>query len=365
MQVRAINNLGGLLAAVPLGIYQTFIRRKFIGFFYHVVSDRPLPHTRHLYPHRPIEEFERDVIYLKKHYTMLSYPELERAVQQAGDFECAFLSFDDGFSECFNIVRPILLKHQIPCTFFITTDFIDNRALYFRNRISLLVDRFLLTEPPVADQVMNQVNQEYDLRISDRESFISWLKSVSEGPIIDRLCDAIGVDTQGYLKVNTPYLTEVQIKELASDGFTIGAHGKSHRKLGRLTPGEVEAEILESCQRVGEITGQAEIPFSFPHSAEGIDRDFLKSLRENHRNLGLLFDTKGFRRDREFILNRIWVEAPKYNLDEHSPLPVILRRAYIEYSVKALDSRRAKFLHRSPVLGPTKPESIESPPLID
>jgi len=355
MRVLANKNVGEVLAAVPLGIYQTFIRRKCIGFFYHLVSDRPLPHTRHLYPHRPIEEFERDLIFLKKHYTILPYSELERVVQTEGDLRYAFLSFDDGFSECFRIVRPILLMHQVPCTFFIPTNFIDNRAMYYRNKISLLVDRFLSMEPPVAEQVMDQANQEFYLRVSDRDGLIAWLKSVTEDPILDRLCNAFGVDIKGYLEVNTPYLTEEQIRELASDGFTIGAHSKSHRKLGRLTPGEVEAEILESCQRISEITGQEKVPFSFPNSGEGLDRDFLKSLRESNRYLGLFFDTKGLRGDRDFILNRIWVEAPKYNLDGYPPLPVILWRAYTEYSVKALDAKRAKVLHRRPTLVPNRP----------
>jgi peptidoglycan/xylan/chitin deacetylase (PgdA/CDA1 family) len=365
MQVLAIKNVGEVLAAVPLGIYQTIIRRKHIGFFYHVVSDHPLPHTRHLYPHRPIEEFERDVIYQKKHYTILPYPELERVVQHDEDRQYASLSFDDGFSECFTIVRPILLRHQIPCTFFVATDFIENRAMYFRNKISLLVDRFLSMEPPVAEQAMIQVNQEYNLGVFDRVSFISWLKSVTEEPIIDRICSVFGVDISGYLKGHTPYLTEEQIRKLVSDGFTIGAHSKSHRKLGRLTPVEVEAEILDSCQRVREITGQDRIPFSFPNSAEGLDREFLKSLRVKHRYLGLFFDTKGFRQDREFILNRIWVEAPKYNLDGVPPLPVILRRAYTEYSVKALNTKRAMVLHRRPESVSNKPESIESSTLFD
>lgn len=88
----------------------------------------------------------------------------------------------------------------------------------------------------------------------------------------------------------------------------MGAHTLSHRKLMDLPGNEIETEITQSCNIVGNITEQEIVPFSFPHSAWGLDRDNLAGIRARHPKIDLLFDTKGLRQDATFIHNRIWAE---------------------------------------------------------
>ena len=115
-----------------------------------------------------------------------------------------------------------------------------------------------------------------------------------------------------------------------AEGFTIGAHTKTHRKLKDLSDAEIEEEIIESCMAIKEITGQDVVPFSFPHSAFGIERGLLGDIRARHPFVGLLFDTKGVRKDENYIVNRVWAEralTPERRL--HS-LPEVLHNAYQE-----------------------------------
>ena len=62
------------------------------------------------------------------------------------------------------------------------------------------------------------------------------------------------------------------------------------------------------------MTGQEIVPFSFPHSAWGLDRDHLAQIRSRHPMIGVLFDTKGLHQDVNFIHNRIWAERPLSNM---------------------------------------------------
>ena len=94
----------------------------------------------------------------------------------------------------------------------------------------------------------------------------------------------------------------------------MGAHTLSHRKLVDLSSDEIETEISLSSQIVANITGQEIVPFSFPHSAWGLDRNHLAGIRSRHPKIGLLFDTKGFHPDVDFIHNRIWTERPLPNM---------------------------------------------------
>ncbi len=106
---------------IPLSIYRLFIRRQVIGFLYHVVSDQNLPHVCHLYPYKNTAMFERDLVYLKHHFHPISYAQLlddQAGKQQRLKAPLALLSFDDGFQECFTVIRPLLLKYGVPGLFF-------------------------------------------------------------------------------------------------------------------------------------------------------------------------------------------------------------------------------------------------------
>jgi peptidoglycan/xylan/chitin deacetylase (PgdA/CDA1 family) len=300
------STLETLARLIPPGLYPRLLRRDLIDFFYHAVSDDSMPHVRHLYPVIPVAVFEASLRYLKQNYTFVDYAQLHAHVFEGAPLppRAVHLSFDDGYVECFTVVRPLLQKFAIPCTFFLTTGLIDNKILFYRNKQSLCIERLNET----GSQPFN-LPAEVPV-FENSATFISWLKGLRlpDEPLIDALCESLGVDWRAFLAERQPYLTISQIQQMQADGFTIAAHTVTHRKLMDLPPQEIESEIAESCRAVAAITGQELVPFSFPHSAFGLDRKLLKAIRSRNPQIGLLFDTKGLRSDATFIHNRIWAE---------------------------------------------------------
>ena len=328
-----LSALKTIARAVPLRLYPKILRRDVVDFFYHAVSDEALPHVRQLYPVVPIADFEAALRYLKENFTPISYAQLDAHIFKGAMLpkKAVHLSFDDGYAECFSVVRPLLLKHKIPCTFFLTTGLIDNKVLFYRNKQSLCVERLL--EPSFDFSSISLKNSHPDSVIPDTlPEFISWFKDLrlSDEALIDEVCQALGIDEQSFLAENQPYLTTAQIQQMQSEGFTMGAHTRTHRKLMDLSAKEIESEIAESCRIVREISGQEVVPFSFPHSAWGVERNLLAKIRENHSQIGLLFDTKGVRRDVAFIHNRVWAERPLTLERCLHPIPEVLVNAYRE-----------------------------------
>jgi len=111
---------------------------------------------------------------------------------------------------------------------------------------------------------------------------------------------------------------------LHADGFTIGAHSCSHRRLQDLSRSDAEHEIVESCRIVRYITDQPNVPFAFPYFGGGLDRAWLARLREQHDFIGLFFDTDGVREDEPFVVQRVFGE--RFSRDR--TLDAILRRAW-------------------------------------
>lgn len=336
---RILENIAGV---IPLSVFPALVRRTSIDFFYHAVSDKPMEHVRHLYPVVPVAKFDSALQYLRSRYNFVAYSHIhsQRITGEDLPSKAVHLSFDDGFGECFSIVRPLLMEYSIPCTFFIATDWIDNQAMFYRNKVSLCIEH--LQNHPDDISCLDGLTS----TIESIDAIVQWLKELRmpDEAVIDDVCQRLNVDWVAFLDEQQPYLTTAQIQQMHAEGFTIGAHTKSHRKLVTLSEAEIEQEIVESCQRIQQITGQVIVPFSFPNSAFGVDRGLLFSIQVRFPFVGLLFDTKGVCKDENFIVNRVWAERPLTPGRKLHPLHDVLHNAYQEAWVDAVTgaARRLK-----------------------
>lgn len=335
-----------LRKAIPLGLYPYLIRRDVVGVFYHAVSDQRLAHIQHLYPPERVERFEAALRYIKKHYHPVTDAQIEahRLHGRSLPRRALHLSFDDGFAECFTVARPLLLQHGIPCTFYVTTDWLDNRSMFYRNKASLCVEAIRQLAPDTVKMVLTSINNAMDTRLTDAASFSAWVMGLGavDEPVIDMAARMLGIDMAEYLRDRQPYMSRAQVQQLHGEGFTIGAHTRRHIKIAQLSAREAEAEIVGSAEDVQQITGAQRVHFSFPYSATGVERAWLAELRKRHPFLGLLFDTRDLQIDETFMVNRVWAEKAAYRTaGAQTNLPDLLHAAYRAEAYKAMPGQGA------------------------
>jgi peptidoglycan/xylan/chitin deacetylase (PgdA/CDA1 family) len=302
-------------ASVPLTVMRRVIRRRPLGVMYHVVSDEHLPHISHVLQYKPTAAFERDLQFLQERCGLVDYQAAVELTAPAGSngsgapaANPVVLTFDDGYAECSSVVRPILLRRGIPCTFFVIADAVDNRCLVYPNKISLCIGAIASAPPDDIDDLLRELSRRACRELSSIESAGRWLRSLQifDVPLIDDLAPLLGLDWDRFLAEQQPFMTRAEIRALADEGFTIGAHSCRHpylKNLGDLDA--VEEEIVASCRAVMDMTGQPSVPFAFPFSGDGLDRRFLADLRRRHDYIGLMFDTRELRRDEPFVVNRV------------------------------------------------------------
>jgi hypothetical protein len=217
--------------------------------------------------------------------------------------------------------------------------------MYYENVASLCINRVNLIDGFQLGGLYREMNDRFGTSIDDTESFVQWILSlgVFKRDELDAVCDILDVDVEKYLGNHRPYLTPDEIKILTSDGFTIGAHGKNHARLSALNNDGMEAEIVDSCNIIRSLTGRDDVPFAFPFSADGLDRDFLEVVISKYRFINLLFSTGSLKRDRGFIVNRICADKPPFHKDQTSTISHLIRTAYVN-QVKSKFSTVAKSL---------------------
>jgi peptidoglycan/xylan/chitin deacetylase (PgdA/CDA1 family) len=311
--------------------------QDFIVPMYHTVSNHPLPHVDQLYPVRSLARFKRDLDFLTRHYRPVGLETLleRRKGQVKSSRPCMFLTFDDGLSGIYDTVAPELLKRRIPAAFFISTDFIDNQDLFFRYKASLLLDRLEnMRYPPAIREIFQR---RFHLERAGRKDIRRLILGVDyqRRAELDEMARLVDLDFQAYLKIRKPYLTTMQIQELAGSGFYIGAHGCDHPLFAGLGQAERLTQYRKSLTRVREAFRLSYGLFSFPFTDDGVPCSFFAAISsEGMPPVDATFGTAGLKREPiELHYQRIPMEVGRL------PASRLLKGEYAYYLLKALLDR--------------------------
>jgi peptidoglycan/xylan/chitin deacetylase (PgdA/CDA1 family) len=148
--------------------------------------------------------FLRQVCWLQKHFRFVSLEEAQLRIGRGRNSEpCISISFDDGYAENCQQAIPLLIRAQIPCTYFVT------------------LQNVLLQEPFSHD-----------------------------------------VMTGHRLAPNTPE----ELRAMAAAGIEIGVHTYTHADLGAITdPRLLHYEVVAAKKALEEMIGQPARYFAFPY----------------------------------------------------------------------------------------------------
>ncbi|MBW6533892.1 MAG: polysaccharide deacetylase family protein [Mariniphaga sp.] len=266
--------------------------------FYHVVSDEKLPHILN-YPYRNVAQFENELDFFLKYFTPGSLLELKNG--KCSGKKVFHLSFDDGLRECYDVVAPVLLKKGIPATFFVNTGFIDNSELFHKYKASLILSRLRKKPDKKAETFLaeNGITPENILKAE-----------ISQVKILNEVAALLDIDFTEFLNQQKPYLTSVQIKSLADDGFSIGAHSHSHSEFWKISERKQTDEIKKSMNLLKHWVNPSIKVFSFPFTDDGVPASVLKTIKKEHI-CDITFGTAGVKNDRfDFHFQRYPVEQP-------------------------------------------------------
>ncbi len=251
---------------------------------YHMVNDRSPIHTKNLYRHRGTAEFRQDLDYLLRHFKPLSLQELS-ALTISGDplpKRSFFLSFDDGFREMSEVVADICLQKGVPATFFLTTGFLNNRKLGFRQKASVLIEickeRRISSESRVLKPLIDAVYPNGKSAEDVRTMFLSI--GYKKRFVLDECAALMEVDFDVYLRTALPYLTEEQVAGLVSDGFSIGGHSVDHALYADLTLDEQLNQTIECMKELGNRLRPDARAFAFPFVSDGVEDAFFDEVFE-------------------------------------------------------------------------------------
>ncbi len=290
--------------------------------FYHVVSNEQLPHIQHLYRYRNVAEFEKDLDKMLIQYNPLSLSEFLNQNKIARKKRSMLLTFDDGLIECHRVIAPLLKKKGIPAVFFLNNHFIDNKGLFFRYKMSILVDRIHTNSEKISLVAKF-------LGIPDEKVF-STLKGISYSQlsIIDAVAEMLEVDYVEYMQTRPVYMSTDQVNELISWDFEIGGHSLDHPRYCDLNQEDMMHQTQHSMEDLTRRFNSRTTSFAFPFTSEHIPEIIIDELL-SIKSLNLLLGTSGIKETlKAGFIQRIDMET--FNL----PAIEALKIKYLNYILK-------------------------------
>ncbi|MCK4664324.1 MAG: polysaccharide deacetylase family protein [Bacteroidales bacterium] len=323
-------------------IYKNFIIRtlsaltskRLILPFYHTISNKKLIHIKHLYNIRSEKEFKKDLDFFLSNYKPIDLYELIDIVNGNKKIKknMFFLSFDDGLSEVYEVIAPILKEKGVPTTIFLNSGFIDNKDLFFRYKASILIEK--IQNLKSADKQLAEVEKILKNKHWFNKNICHSILKIGyeQKYILEKIATIVQVDFKEYLKQYKPYLSTEQIQKLIDDGFTIGSHSIVHPEYQYL---ELSEQIRQTKESIDFITNNFNInykAFAFPFTDYGVKKEFFEVIYNEHNPIiDISFGTAGIKND-VFVRNLQRIPVEEYNSNSKN----IIIKEYINYILKLI-----------------------------
>jgi peptidoglycan/xylan/chitin deacetylase (PgdA/CDA1 family) len=242
------------------------------------------------------EQFSRHLAFIKRWFNPIGIGELGAFARGRGRLprNPIMVTFDEGYRDNHDIALPMLVKHGVRAVFFLATDYVQRRRIYWWDRVSLLVrrsrrERIVLHYPEPA--VLSLESE------GERRTAVARLQRVIRdrpGLDLDRFLAALERATDAGLSsdeerhiANATVMTWDHAAALQRAGMDVQSHTHTHRVLQTLEGPELERELRLSREALEDSLGERVLGLSYP-VGKPLDDDgpIRKAVRDAGYELG-------------------------------------------------------------------------------
>jgi peptidoglycan/xylan/chitin deacetylase (PgdA/CDA1 family) len=259
---RALSGSGALRLQRSIGLMRS---NQFVVLTYHRIADHVLNGT---YPFdadlisATSAEFDWQMSFLARNFRPATLGSLLRSCAENRPIPAGSVAvtFDDGFLDNYSVAYPILRRHGVPATFFVTTDFIEhNQPIWFEvvafAYLNLPVNSIVHPLCPSAEPS----RAERDVRLGEFGRVMRKLKQIPDeqrSEFVAHLATLIDTAALGeaWARFGGAMRWE-HIVEVARNSIEIGSHTVSHPILSRTSGDALQLELSTSKRLLEEKVG--------------------------------------------------------------------------------------------------------------
>jgi peptidoglycan/xylan/chitin deacetylase (PgdA/CDA1 family) len=236
--------------------------------YHHVADDDPA------YPYDPgvadatPQQFRRQMEMLARYGTPIGLDELIRAVEGAPlPKNPVMVTFDDGYRSCHDVALPILRAVGMRATVFVSTGYVDDRKLYWWERIAICLSQARVTSATITFPKPVEVRPKEPGAQRMLADLIKNTPNLDVKRFLDELCATFGVEWSDDIEAqhaNNLIMSWDHIRALSRAGMDVESHSRWHRVLQTLDDGLLRDELVGSKQDLEKQLGRPCRAIAYP-----------------------------------------------------------------------------------------------------
>lgn len=222
------------------------------------------------------DEFERHILALRERFEFVSLQEIVEALRDRKIIPkgCA-ITFDDGNLGAYKYGLPVLEKYNVPASFFIITQKVENGKCAEPAYFDWLEAILYLTSATQLDLTDFGLGISSMAEVDHKAAFFkAFRRQVKVIPAVEKRRIDIAIAQQ--LQVTYDRIREYlgheayrmmsweQIEDFLARGGAVGGHTRTHPSLSQVDDAQLEFEICGSYQDLHERLGLKKMPFAYP-----------------------------------------------------------------------------------------------------
>lgn len=234
-------------------------------------------------------QFENHLKYLKKNFNVVSTSELFEMYRKniIPSKPAIAITFDDGYENNYTFAFPLLKKYNLPATFFIATQCIeDENAVLWYDRLYFIKNKVKFPEIDFSNANVSESRKISVKKCRSNSEFVDFFKYLSTAEkeeffkIIKMKInyeEIIKKSDRGLWKM----MDKQQLYEVANTkGMELGSHSHSHPNLGEIQSDDAINELRKSKILLEQVTGKKVVSIAFP------DGNYTEDVKKASRELG-------------------------------------------------------------------------------
>ncbi len=265
------------------------------NFLFHRVSDE----EDAMWPPMKLSLFSRIISYLTQHFDIVP---LEHYLDDPGGFQTkrkiATVLFDDGYKDNMEMAVPILDKYKCPASFYVVTDCIDKNIPTWTYIMDTIFWRTKKKHIELSYDFVPEKFRSLQLQINDQPNPLikevkPWLKKLPNTQRLTLIRSILSQCDDEPVPENK-MMSWADIRQLNSNGFTIGSHSHTHPLLASLqNESEISKELKMSAQRILQEIGKFPKTISYPNGS--FDERVVSISEKEGYKYGLAVEQQFFR----------------------------------------------------------------------
>lgn len=194
------------------------------------------------------------------------------------------VTFDDGYRDNYELAFPLLRRHGLGATFFLTSGFLDTGAVAWWDELAWMVRNASGETLPSGpwSRAPLPLGPDEEGTVAAVVAGYKTLEATQTEEYLERVAAATGAGRCGAEQAGAIWMTWEMVREMRAAGMAVGGHTVTHPILARIAGADQEREIASSRARLREELDVAMDWFAYPVGSRDAFTERTKQLLREH-----------------------------------------------------------------------------------